>query len=234
MGGQSSSTAKAQQADQTPPLEDTSTADSTQQPQILELIVNGNSSIVQRTHIKQLNEYIYPAQSRWNLLFSSEQSGLSLAALTEAITTKYQGYSDSITYLLVLTCSMIESSSVNIYIYLLIGPCILIVRDKKGTVFGAYASSPFTMENAFSGDTSCFLFKVLPDSEVCTRDQKENEKSECTTNDEFLPPAQEQKAQSGQESDRPVEHPEGVTNHHPDPGPEPVSIKVYQGMYVNI
>nr|XP_056718839.1 MTOR-associated protein MEAK7 [Euleptes europaea] len=42
------------------------------------------------------------------------------------------------------------------------GPCLLVVKDSDGYVFGGFASCPWEAKPQFQGDSRCFLFSVSP------------------------------------------------------------------------
>ncbi|XP_055477022.1 MTOR-associated protein MEAK7 [Psammomys obesus] len=42
------------------------------------------------------------------------------------------------------------------------GPCLLVLKDKDGYVFGGFASCSWELKPQFQGDSKCFLFSVFP------------------------------------------------------------------------
>lgn len=45
------------------------------------------------------------------------------------------------------------------------GPTVMVIRSKKGDVFGAYTSTPWSQESGgFYGNSDCFLFRLGPDA----------------------------------------------------------------------
>ncbi|XP_055992969.1 MTOR-associated protein MEAK7 isoform X2 [Sorex fumeus] len=50
------------------------------------------------------------------------------------------------------------------------GPCLLLLRDLQGHVFGGFASCSWEVKPQFQGDSSCFLFSLAPTMAVypCT------------------------------------------------------------------
>ncbi|XP_078527208.1 MTOR-associated protein MEAK7 isoform X2 [Lissotriton helveticus] len=46
------------------------------------------------------------------------------------------------------------------------GPTILIVKDTGGNIFGGFASQAWEMKPQFQGDSTCFLFSIVPRMEV--------------------------------------------------------------------
>lgn len=50
------------------------------------------------------------------------------------------------------------------------GPCLLLLRDRDGHVFGGFASCSWEVKPQFQGDSSCFLFSISPSMAVypCT------------------------------------------------------------------
>eukprot|EP00079_Xenopus_tropicalis_P035236 XP_017949007.1 PREDICTED: TLD domain-containing protein 1 [Xenopus tropicalis] len=48
------------------------------------------------------------------------------------------------------------------------GPCLLIVKDSDGFVFGGFASQSWKVKPQFQGDSSCFLFSIFPRFDVYT------------------------------------------------------------------
>ncbi|CAL1532322.1 unnamed protein product [Lymnaea stagnalis] len=48
------------------------------------------------------------------------------------------------------------------------GPSYLIIRDKDGHVFGGFAAISWEINPKFTGNTSCFLFKVKPNFSIYT------------------------------------------------------------------
>lgn len=47
------------------------------------------------------------------------------------------------------------------------GNTILIIKDNSGNIFGGYASQPWLLKPTFYGDSSCFLFSLLPNLNQC-------------------------------------------------------------------
>ncbi|KAG8437487.1 hypothetical protein GDO86_008261 [Hymenochirus boettgeri] len=48
------------------------------------------------------------------------------------------------------------------------GPCLLILKDSNGFVFGGYASHTWEVKPQFQGDNRCFLFTISPNLDVYT------------------------------------------------------------------
>ncbi|NP_001086719.1 MTOR-associated protein MEAK7 [Xenopus laevis] len=48
------------------------------------------------------------------------------------------------------------------------GPCLLIVKDSDGFVFGGFASQSWKVKPQFQGDSRCFLFSISPRLDVYT------------------------------------------------------------------
>lgn len=48
------------------------------------------------------------------------------------------------------------------------GPCVLLLEDHDGHVFGGFASCPWEVKPQFQGDDTCFLFSVSPRMAVYT------------------------------------------------------------------
>ncbi|XP_064016112.1 MTOR-associated protein MEAK7 [Pogoniulus pusillus] len=48
------------------------------------------------------------------------------------------------------------------------GPCVMILRDLDGYIFGGFASQSWEVKPQFQGDNRCFLFSVLPSLAVYT------------------------------------------------------------------
>ncbi|CAL8262723.1 unnamed protein product [Merluccius merluccius] len=48
------------------------------------------------------------------------------------------------------------------------GPTLLLIRDSRGHVFGAFASQAWEVKPQFQGDSRCFLFTVSPQLQVYT------------------------------------------------------------------
>ncbi|XP_053305083.1 MTOR-associated protein MEAK7 [Spea bombifrons] len=48
------------------------------------------------------------------------------------------------------------------------GPCLLIIKDSDGFIFGGFASQSWEVKPQFQGDSRCFLFTVSPCLEVHT------------------------------------------------------------------
>ncbi len=42
------------------------------------------------------------------------------------------------------------------------GPAVVLVRDKKGHVFGGYAAEGWAKSGRFYGSALCFIFSLLP------------------------------------------------------------------------
>jgi len=47
------------------------------------------------------------------------------------------------------------------------GSTILIIKDNYGNVFGGYASQPWLLKPKFYGDSSCFVFSLYPNLNMC-------------------------------------------------------------------
>ncbi|XP_030058549.1 MTOR-associated protein MEAK7-like [Microcaecilia unicolor] len=48
------------------------------------------------------------------------------------------------------------------------GPCLLVLKDSEGFIFGGFASQTWDVKPQFQGDNRCFLFSVFPRLEVYT------------------------------------------------------------------
>ncbi|XP_036998311.2 MTOR-associated protein MEAK7 [Artibeus jamaicensis] len=48
------------------------------------------------------------------------------------------------------------------------GPCVLLLEDRDGHVFGGFASCSWEVKPQFQGDNRCFLFSILPSMAVYT------------------------------------------------------------------
>ncbi|XP_074157235.1 MTOR-associated protein MEAK7-like isoform X2 [Sminthopsis crassicaudata] len=48
------------------------------------------------------------------------------------------------------------------------GPCLLVVKDRDGYIFGGFSSLSWEIKGKFQGDNKCFLFTVFPNIAVYT------------------------------------------------------------------
>ncbi|XP_051847159.1 MTOR-associated protein MEAK7-like [Antechinus flavipes] len=49
------------------------------------------------------------------------------------------------------------------------GPCLLVVKDRDGYIFGGFSSLSWAVKGQFQGDSKCFLFTVFPNIAVYTQ-----------------------------------------------------------------